>query len=531
MSNTNSQDKVAEVTANYAAITPEAKRHSRESGNLEIPNCWTSAKLTDIAILNMGQSPSSSDVNTNGTGIVFFQGKAEFGKLYPTPKKYCTAPKKIAESGDILLSIRAPVGPTNLANQKTAIGRGLAAIKATPSLTDPKFLLHYFRALEPWLSQQGTGTTFKAVSGQFLKEITATLPPLAEQKVIADKLDELLAQVDTLKTRLDAIPAILKRFRQSVLAAAVSGKLTEEWRDNKHSFTTKELIKKLDAERREVLEQEISQGNKETARLLKKIKSHSPKLPDETLPTNWEWTTFMQAMERVVDCHNKTAPYENDGIPLIRTPDIRDGKISLDGARYISQKTYEYWSRRCPPEQGDIIFTREAPMGEAGIVPKGVTLCMGQRMMLLRPMPKFVNPEYTLLNIQSVQFQERMLKQAIGTGVKHLRVADVEALVFPLAPLAEQTEIVRRVDQLFAYADQIEQQVKNAQARVNQLTQSILAKAFRGELTAQWREENPELISGENSAEALLERIKAERAAATTKKTRTKKPATRKTKA
>jgi type I restriction enzyme S subunit len=79
--------------------------------------------------------------------------------------------------------------------------------------------------------------------------------------------------------------------------------------------------------------------------------------------------------------------------------------------------------------------------------------------------------------------------------------------------LDEQTEIVRRVDHLFAHADRIEQQVNNALSRVNNLTQSILAKAFRGELTEQWRKDNPELISGENSAEALLERIKAERAA------------------
>ena len=78
-------------------------------------------------------------------------------------------------------------------------------------------------------------------------------------------------------------------------------------------------------------------------------------------------------------------------------------------------------------------------------------------------------------------------------------------------PIEEQTEIVTRVEQLFAYADQIEQRVKDAQSRVNHLTQAILAKAFRGELTADWRVQNPELISGENSAEALLARIKAER--------------------
>ena len=86
----------------------------------------------------------------------------------------------------------------------------------------------------------------------------------------------------------------------------------------------------------------------------------------------------------------------------------------------------------------------------------------------------------------------------------------VRALQIPMPSKKEQAEIVRRVEQLFAYADQIEKRVKDAQARVNHLTQSILANAFRGELTAEWRAQNLELISGENSAAALLERIKAE---------------------
>ncbi|WP_421021194.1 restriction endonuclease subunit S [Klebsiella pneumoniae] len=195
------------------------------------PNSWILSSLPDIAGINMGQSPSSSDVNEQGEGIVFFQGKAEFGKLYPTPRKYCTKPTKIASAGDILLSIRAPVGPTNIATETTAIGRGLAAISAHSGLTDPKYLLYYFRCIEPWLSTQGTGSTFKAISGQFIKELKAPLPSFAEQKIIAEKLDTLLAQVDSTKARLDQIPQILKRFRQAVLEEAVSGRLTENWRD------------------------------------------------------------------------------------------------------------------------------------------------------------------------------------------------------------------------------------------------------------------------------------------------------------
>jgi type I restriction enzyme S subunit len=349
------------------------------------------------------------------------------------------------------------------------------------------------------------------------------LPSLAEQKEIVTLLDKHLAQVESTKARLDAIPAILKRFRQSVLSAAVSGKLTAEWRKSYPQKSAKFILSDLANKREIILNKEIELGNKEIKRSLSKIAKHKAELPSSELPKSWVWTSFMASMERVVDCHNKTAPYIDSGIPLIRTPDIRNGIISLKGAKYISQDTYDYWSRRCPPESGDIIFTREAPMGEAGIVPTKTVLCMGQRMMLLRPMNDFINSKYVLLNILSLNFQERMNKNAIGTGVKHLRVADVESLPYPLAPIDEQSEIVRRVEELFAYADRVEAQVNAAQQRVNNLTQSLLAKAFSGELTAKWRAQNPELITGKNSAAALLEKIKAERASLAGKKKSVKK--------
>lgn len=378
----------------------------------------------------------------------------------------------------------------------------------------------YYQLVFLPLNQLNRSTAIPGLNREDAYAQDINLPPLAEQKVIADKLDTLLAQVDNTKARLERIPEMLKRFRQSVLAAAVSGRLTEDWRAVNFTQPASQLIEDITQVRSKTLQLEVEEGSKESSKLLRKIQNHTSQLPAIKLPDNWTWTTFMSSMERVVDCHNKTAPYIDAGIPLIRTPDIRNGEISLKNTKHVSDETYEYWSRRCPPQAGDILFTREAPMGEAGIVPDHITLCMGQRMMLLRPIDRFVKTRYLLLNILSLPFQQRMAEKAVGTGVKHLRVSDVESLTYPLPPSEEQTEIVRRVDQLFAYADTVERQVNSALERVNQLTQSILAKAFRGELTAQWREDNPELISGDNSAEALLERIKAERAAqAPTKRT------------
>ena len=120
-------------------------------------------------------------------------------------------------------------------------------------------------------------------------------------------------------------------------------------------------------------------------------------------------------------------------------------------------------------------------------------------------------------------FAPSLVQSSKEVARKTLNLKDLKEAFVPLPSIEEQAEIVRRVEQLFAYTDTIEKQVNSALTRVNNLTQSILAKAFRGELTAQWRAENPSLISGENSAAALLEKIKAERAASGGKKTSRKK--------
>ncbi|MDP2268593.1 MAG: restriction endonuclease subunit S, partial [Deltaproteobacteria bacterium] len=196
----------------------------------DMPKGWIKTKLPELSDIIMGQSPPSSTYNTKGEGLPFFQGKAEFGNLYPKEIKYCVKPQKIAESGDILISVRAPVGPTNLCKEKSCIGRGLAALR-TQEMTLSKYLLYYFRNIESWLSSQGTGSTFTAISKSDLEDIDVLLAPLPEQRRIVAKLEKLLTRVDACQERLNKIPALLKRFRQSVLAAACSGRLTSEWRE------------------------------------------------------------------------------------------------------------------------------------------------------------------------------------------------------------------------------------------------------------------------------------------------------------
>lgn len=152
--------------------------------------------LEDISEIIMGQSPPGDSYNSTGTGLPFFQGKSEFGEVYPTAVKWCTAPNKIAQAEDILISVRAPVGPTNLAKERCCIGRGLAAIRPLSSKIDRDFLWLQLQYLESYLVKRGMGSTFESIGTNELKILQIYAPEMEIQKLIAEKLKAQLAEVE-----------------------------------------------------------------------------------------------------------------------------------------------------------------------------------------------------------------------------------------------------------------------------------------------------------------------------------------------
>jgi len=181
-------------------------------------------KLKDCATIIAGQSPESKYYNTNGVGMPFFQGKADFGELYPTVRIYCSQPTKIAEKDDILLSVRAPVGPTNLSPGQVCIGRGLAAIRPSADV-NLRYLLYYFRFFEAQLSEKGTGTTFKAITQATIKNLDVPVPSLTEQERIVVRIEELFSELDKAVETLRTTKQQIAVYRQAVLKE-VFGKVT-----------------------------------------------------------------------------------------------------------------------------------------------------------------------------------------------------------------------------------------------------------------------------------------------------------------
>ena len=164
----------------------------------EIPKYWGVKRLKYIADLNMGQSPPSEEYNSDQIGTPFLQGNAEFGPHYPTPKIYCSTAKKHANIGDILLSVRAPVGAINIANQKYGIGRGLCAICPQTNQLEHRYAKYLLEIVRTGLYVVATGSTYEAVTVDEVSNLTCVVPRLSEQTQIANFLDRKTEQIDEL---------------------------------------------------------------------------------------------------------------------------------------------------------------------------------------------------------------------------------------------------------------------------------------------------------------------------------------------
>jgi type I restriction enzyme S subunit len=182
----------------------------------KLPVGWEIKRLDEIADVVMGQSPPGSSYNERGEGQPFFQGKTEFGEVHPTVRKYTTAGTKFAMAGDILMSVRAPVGPTNIADIDCVIGRGLAAIRAK-SVVSQSYLRWTLKHLEIDIQSKGTGTTFDAITGETLRGTLIALPPLAEQQEIVALLEDHLSRLDAVLADVKQAKIKAAQFRRSFI--------------------------------------------------------------------------------------------------------------------------------------------------------------------------------------------------------------------------------------------------------------------------------------------------------------------------
>ncbi len=194
-------------------------------------------KLGEVCTLNMGQSPDSSSYNDVEDGLPFYQGNADFGVINPITRYWCNNPTKIAISGDILFSVRAPIGALNVAVEKCCIGRGLAAITANDDFCLTNYIKYILLSKREYIINQGTGSTFKAINKSILFDLEIPLPPLDEQKKIADELDKITSLIEKRKKQIEKLDLLVKAKFIEIFGDPVTNEM--EWEVKTLKETTK----------------------------------------------------------------------------------------------------------------------------------------------------------------------------------------------------------------------------------------------------------------------------------------------------
>ncbi len=475
----------------------------------ENKNSWPNVELGKIAgLITKGTTPTTLGHQYQPEGIPFIKVEniSNSGIKTSTVHQYISieAHQDLKRSqfreNDVLFSVAGTIGKTALVTSKDIpanTNQAVAIIRDYNRALTPHFLRYQLKFLASTIKESNErGGAMKNISLGDLRSSKVTIPPLAEQKVIADKLDTLLAQVESTKSRLERIPTILKRFRQSVLSSAVSGKLTKDWR-KENDYTELTLL--------------LPKSNKVIM-----------------VPSSWANGTLKSSCKIISGNAFKSGDFiDVNDVPVIKISNVQYGEFEIKNQQYLPNEFLEK-HENFRVFEGDLLMALTRP-----ITNDTLKICRypnHQKTGLLNQrVAKFVfrnekEKAFFEFLFQSDYFKSQVVENLSETLQPNLSPRSLQSFNVSIPPIPEQQEIVQRVEKLFSYADRIESQANAALDRVNNLTQSILAKAFRGELTADWRTANPDLISGENSAESLLARIQSERAVQQSVKKKRRKP-------
>ena len=489
-----------------------------------VPSGWQRCAISDFTRIVLGQSPSSETYNRQCDGLPFFQGKAEFGEVFPTINMHCSRPKKIAKSGATLLSIRAPVGPTNLAQQEYCIGRGLAAFHPCGEI-EPKFVLYLFRNIEPLISHTGTGSTFQAIGKGSIESLEFNLPPLAEQRRIVAKIEELFSELDKGVESLKTAHRQLGVFRQSVLKHAFEGKLTAQWREENKDKLEKpgQLLARVKSERVvhyerqlqkwrtaiEEWEDSAEQASKprkppSPKSLAKLDESFYPRLPQ--LPESWKWEK-LGWMTCGVEYGTAAKSSKSGTVSVLRMGNIQNARFDWSDLVYTSDddEIAKYFLH-----DGDVLFNRtNSPelVGKTAIYRSELPAIFAGYLIRVNQISAVVESQYLNLFLNSeVARQYGDSVKTDGVNQSNINGAKLVNYPFPYCSVQEQREIVRILDKTMSIVDDAEAKIDAELERTVALRQAILKKAFAGHLVAQ----DP----GDEPASVLLEKIRTERAKA-----------------
>ncbi|EHD0094579.1 restriction endonuclease subunit S [Vibrio vulnificus] len=489
-----------------------------------LPQGWIRAQFSSFSELLRGVSYKKHEAFTESKeGYVpilranNIGDELNFNDLVYVPEDKVTQNQKIQE-GDIIIAMSSGskhlVGKSALARAtfNGSYGAFCSCLRPSSAL-NAKYVYYFFSSKEhrELISSLSKGSNINNLKREHILDSWIPLAPLGTQELIVGKIEELFSHIDAGVEGLKQAKAKLQQYRQSVLKDAVTGKLTEQWREqNADKLEPAEhLLERILDERRASWEAEQLKAFEEKGKAPKndkwKDKYKEPVLPNDGVetdfPTSWQVVSPDMIFASVTDGDHQAPPKVSDGIPFLVIGDVNTGEIKFGDKRFVPQEYYDAIKDERKPEKGDLLYT---VVGSYGIPVKVETenpFCVQRHIAILKPSLEIIRDFYFhVFNSGFVYSQATAV--ATGTAQKTVSLGGLRSFKLPLPPITEQEKIAEILAEKLNMANKTEATVDAKIEHASFLKSSILARAFSGELVPN--------TNGE-SAEELLDKIQLEK--------------------
>lgn len=370
--------------------------------------------LKDIAIINMGQSPNPKTYNEEKEGIPFYQGKSDFGKINPIPRVWCSNPIKIAEKDDILISVRAPIGNTNIATEKCCIGRGLASIRPLSENINKKYLYYLLNSKYNELNKFGTGSTFKAITKENLCNLKcAEVPDIKEQIEVVNKLDNVNQIIEIKKKQLEELSIIIKS----------------------------QFVEMFETEKRYV------------------------KLEDVCIFINGDRGKNYPSADKISKNSN--------GVPFINAGLLTNNTVDWENMNYISEETYNKL-RAGKIQKDDILYCLRGSLGKHAIIDFDNKGAIASSLVILRANQNKIQPNFLLIQLGMDEIIRQQNQANNGSSQPNLSASSVKKYKIKLPDIEMQNKFVNIVKQI----DKQKFEIENSLKEMQELYESLMEKYF-----------------------------------------------------
>ena len=479
----------------------------------DLPKGWEWVRLGDFGTWKSGTTPSRSNHAYYGGEISWVKsGEVKQGRIKETEEKITHEALKscsldINPIGSVLVAMYgANIGEVGILEIEATTNQAVCACK-TFSAIDNIYLLHLILSLKQNFLTQGAGAAQPNISREKIINTIVPLPPLAEQRRIVAKIDELMARCDELEklkserdrkqitvhkaalnrlltakdhsdfqtswhfitqhfSELYSVKENLAELRKAILQLAVMGKLVPQ---DPSDQPANELIKEIEKEKTRLVKEKKIKAQKP-------LQETKPKELPYQLPQNWEWCYLDDICTLITDGTHHTPQYTETGVPFLSVKDISSGKINFSTTRFISEQEHHELIKRCHPEKGDVLLTKVGTTGIAVPINTNKEFGIFVSVSLLKLVQNFIDTDYVTQLINSPLVKKYSSDGTEGVGNKNLVLRKIKSFLIPLPPLAEQHRIVSKIDQLMTLCDELEKQIDTAESKQTNLLNSLMAK-------------------------------------------------------